>query len=74
MQHIQLKLRRTEHADLALLFQFQLDEEAMYLAAFTPKKNKAATSTKIVIGFRNANRINPIFKYYMINENSYTKN
>ena len=39
MQHIQLKLRRTEYADLAFLFQFQLDKEAMYLAAFTPKNH-----------------------------------
>lgn len=32
-----IKLRRTEIADLANLFQFQLDKEAGYLAAFTPK-------------------------------------
>ena len=37
MQNMQLKLRQTEHADLALLFQFQLDKEANYLAAFTSK-------------------------------------
>ncbi len=37
MQNRQLKLRQTEHSDLALLFQFQLDKEANYLAAFTPK-------------------------------------
>ncbi len=33
----QLKLRRTTPADLAVLFEFQLDEEANYLAAFTAK-------------------------------------
>lgn len=33
----QLKLRRTEKSDLAFFFQFQLDEEANYLAAFTAK-------------------------------------
>ncbi|HEY9532961.1 MAG TPA: GNAT family N-acetyltransferase [Mucilaginibacter sp.] len=37
MQNIQLKLRQTEHSDLAFLFQFQLDKEANYLAAFTSK-------------------------------------
>ena len=37
MQNIQIKLRRTEKSDLELLFEFQLDEEAIYLAAFTPK-------------------------------------
>ena len=37
-------LRPTEQADLALLFQFQLDQEAAYLAAFMPKEplDKAA--------------------------------
>lgn len=30
-------LRRTEHPDLEFFFQFQLDEQANYLAAFTPK-------------------------------------
>lgn len=40
----QVKLRQTENADLAFFFQFQLDKEAIYLAAFTPKNptNKAA--------------------------------
>ena len=44
MQRIQLKLRRTELSDLPLLFEFQLDEEANYLAAFTSKNpaDKAA--------------------------------
>lgn len=37
MQNRQLKLRRTEKSDLELLFQFQLDKQANYLAAFTPK-------------------------------------
>jgi RimJ/RimL family protein N-acetyltransferase len=37
MQNTELKLRRTERSDLELLFQFQLDKEAIYLAAFTPK-------------------------------------
>ena len=37
MQNRQLKLRQTEKPDLELLFQFQLDKEANYLAAFTPK-------------------------------------
>jgi len=32
-----IKLRRTEVSDLDNLFQFQLDMEASYLAAFTPK-------------------------------------
>ena len=40
----QVKLRQTENADLAFFFQFQLDKEAIYLAAFTPKNptDKAA--------------------------------
>jgi len=37
MQNRQLKLRQTEKSDLELFFQFQLDKEANYLAAFTPK-------------------------------------
>ncbi len=37
MQNIQVKLRQTEKSDLELFFQFQLDEEANHLAAFTPK-------------------------------------
>lgn len=32
-----VKLRKTEKSDLELLFQFQLDKEANYLAAFTSK-------------------------------------
>ncbi len=32
-----IKLRRTENSDLEVLFQFQLDEKANYLAAFTSK-------------------------------------
>lgn len=34
---MQIKLKQTEQSDLELLFQFQLDEEAIFLAAFTPK-------------------------------------
>jgi ribosomal-protein-alanine N-acetyltransferase len=37
MQNRQLKLRRTEQPDLEFFFQFQLDKQANYLAAFTPK-------------------------------------
>ena len=37
MQNIQVKLRQTEKSDLEFFFQFQLDEEANYLAAFTSK-------------------------------------
>jgi ribosomal-protein-alanine N-acetyltransferase len=37
MQNRQLKLRRTEKSDLELLFQFQLDKQGNFLAAFTPK-------------------------------------
>jgi ribosomal-protein-alanine N-acetyltransferase len=36
MNH-KVKLRKTEKSDLELLFQFQLDKEANYLAAFTSK-------------------------------------
>lgn len=32
-----IRLRQTEKSDLEFLFQFQLDEEANYLAAFTSK-------------------------------------
>lgn len=35
--HTQVKLRPTLIPDLELFFRFQLDEEAIYLAAFTPK-------------------------------------
>ncbi|MEO5943595.1 MAG: GNAT family N-acetyltransferase [Ferruginibacter sp.] len=37
MQHTKLKLRKSKESDLDLFFQFQLDEEANYLAAFTSK-------------------------------------
>lgn len=37
MESTQIKLRPTEVSDLEILFHFQLDEEAIYLAAFTPK-------------------------------------
>jgi len=44
MQNRELTLRRSEQADLEYFFQFQLDEQAGYLAAFTPKdsNDKAA--------------------------------
>jgi RimJ/RimL family protein N-acetyltransferase len=34
---LSIKLRRTEVTDLDKFFQFQLDKEAIFLAAFTPK-------------------------------------
>ncbi len=37
MQNRQLNLRQTQKPDLELFFQFQLDKEANYLAAFTSK-------------------------------------
>lgn len=37
MHITQVKLRPTQIPDLELFFQFQLNEEASYLAAFTPK-------------------------------------
>ncbi len=37
MHHIQIALRQTEIPDLERFFQFQLDKEASFLAAFTPK-------------------------------------
>jgi ribosomal-protein-alanine N-acetyltransferase len=37
MLNKQVHLKRTEKFDLEFLYQFQLDKEAMYLAAFTPK-------------------------------------
>jgi ribosomal-protein-alanine N-acetyltransferase len=37
MQNRQVTLRKTEKSDLEFLFEFQLDKEANYLAAFTPK-------------------------------------
>lgn len=45
---LDIKLRRTEVSDLDNLFQFQLDKEAGYLAAFTPKDptDKSAYLTK----------------------------
>jgi RimJ/RimL family protein N-acetyltransferase len=39
MQQRQVELRPTEKSDLAFLFQFQLDEEAGYLAAFMPENH-----------------------------------
>ena len=43
-----INLRQTKIEDLELLFQFQLDKEGQYLAAFTPKDptDKAAYITK----------------------------
>jgi len=45
---LDIKLRRTEVADLGMFFRFQLDEEAAYLAAFMPKDSadKAAYLAK----------------------------
>lgn len=37
MQNKQVNLRRTEKPDLEFFFDFQLDKEAIYLAAFTSK-------------------------------------
>ena len=37
MNTSEIKLRKTEVDDLELLFEFQLDKEAINLAAFTPK-------------------------------------
>ncbi len=37
MYNTQIELRPTQIPDLELFFQFQLNEEASYLAAFTPK-------------------------------------
>ncbi len=37
MQNKEVKLRKTQKSDLEFFFQFQLDKEASYLAAFTPK-------------------------------------
>ena len=39
MQNLSVKLRPTEKSDLGFFFQFQLDEEATYLAAFMPKNH-----------------------------------
>jgi ribosomal-protein-alanine N-acetyltransferase len=36
MQNTQVTLRRTKESDLEFFFRFQLDEQANYLAAFTP--------------------------------------
>ena len=45
---LDINLRQTEVEDLELLFQFQLDKEGQYLAAFTPKDptDKGAYITK----------------------------
>jgi len=45
---LDIKLRRTEVADLGIFFRFQLDKEAGYLAAFMPKDptDKAAYLAK----------------------------
>jgi len=44
----QISLRKTTVTDLEMLFQFQLDKEAIHLAAFTPKDptDKIAYMTK----------------------------
>jgi RimJ/RimL family protein N-acetyltransferase len=41
---LNIQLRRTEISDLPYFFQFQLDEEARYLAAFTPKDQADLTA------------------------------
>lgn len=48
INNINLKLRSTEVTDLDLFFQFQLDKEGGYLAAFMPKDpaDKSAYITK----------------------------
>jgi ribosomal-protein-alanine N-acetyltransferase len=48
MQDTFVQLRPTQPADLDILFHFQLDKEAIYLAAFTPKDptDKAAYVAK----------------------------
>ncbi|PWS27311.1 N-acetyltransferase [Pedobacter yonginense] len=38
MKNIKIKLTSTKISELGTFFEFQLDEEARYLAAFTPKK------------------------------------
>lgn len=45
---LELKIRQTEISDLDILFQFQLDKEGGYLAAFMPKDptDKSAYITK----------------------------
>lgn len=37
MENIEIKLRQTQKSDIELFFQFQLNKEANYLAAFTQK-------------------------------------
>ena len=46
---LDIKLRRTKISDLEILFQFQLDKEGGYLAAFMPKDptDKSAYIDKI---------------------------
>ncbi|WP_044002307.1 GNAT family N-acetyltransferase [Hymenobacter swuensis] len=44
MSNQQVTLRPTEVADLAVLFQFQLNEEAAHLAAFMPKDHTDQTA------------------------------
>lgn len=46
MQNERVKIRPTEKSDLGVLFQFQLDQEANYLAAFTPQ-NQATEAAYI---------------------------
>jgi len=41
---LDIKLRRTEVADLGMFFRFQLDEEAGYMAAFMPKDSADKTA------------------------------
>ena len=41
---LDIKLRPTEFSDLEILFQFQLDKEGGYLAAFMPKNHSDITT------------------------------
>jgi RimJ/RimL family protein N-acetyltransferase len=52
---LDIKLRPTEMADLGILFEFQLDKEAGYLAAFMPKDptDKSAYMSKYTKLLRN---------------------
>lgn len=44
MPNLNITLTKTEKEDLDTLFQFQLDDDANYLAAFTPKDNYNKTA------------------------------
>ena len=44
MNDVEIILRPTKDSDLEIFFQFQLDKEAAYLAAFTPKDTADKTA------------------------------